>query len=162
MLLLQMKKLILIRHAAAEEYLEETVDFDRNLTVPGKKEAAKMAAFLLSKGSNPQVIISSPALRAITTANVFTASLSLDNPKVQPSIYEADVNALLQVIYQINAQIEVAALVGHNPGVSNLLYFLTGEIITMATSSWVEIALEAATWTEVSSNTGKLMHYRFP
>lgn len=157
-----MKKIVLIRHAEAEASSEKIPDFERPLTISGKQDAAKMAEMLMKKGSLPQVIISSPALRALTTAQIFTAALGLGEAETNPKIYEADENTLLRVIYQLSNQYEIAGLVGHNPGVSNLLYFLTGKITTMPTCAWAEVELQADNWDEVSRDSGKLIQYQYP
>lgn len=157
-----MKKLVLIRHAEAEQNLKNIADFDRPLTQLGKQDAIQMAAFLRKKGSLPQHVISSPALRALTTAHIFTVTLGLNDAETDAKIYEADANALLQVVDQMDEQHEVIALVGHNPGISNLLYLLTGEVTTMPPCAWAEIVLEADLWPEVSGNTGKLVQYQYP
>lgn len=157
-----MKKLVLIRHAEAEPYTGTQIDFDRPLTNSGKQEAAQMAAYLLTKASVPGIIVSSPALRALTTAHIFSATLGLDDGKTDPEIYEANTNTLLRIVNLFDDGFEVAGLVGHNPGVSNLLYFLTGKITTMPTGCWAEIELEAETWAEVSGNSGKLVQYQHP
>ncbi len=157
-----MKKLVLIRHAQAEPGSEDLSDFDRPLTTSGKANAAKMAAVLSKKDSFPKFIISSPALRALTTAQIFTTVLGLKEVETNPEIYEANVSALLQVINALDDRYEVAGLVGHNPGVSNLLYFLTGKITTMQTCAWAEVELAVDSWAEVSSGTGKLLQLQHP
>ncbi len=157
-----MKKLILIRHAEAEPETSITTDFDRPLTDSGKKEAAKTAAFLLNKCSAPETIVSSPALRALATAEIFAATFGMDEVKSNQKIYEADVNSLLQIITQTDNQYAVAALVGHNPGISNLLYSLTDKITTIPTAAWAEVELEAESWDEVSTAIGKLLQYQYP
>ncbi len=157
-----MKTLVLIRHSEAEESSEDLSDFKRTLTNSGKKDAAKTAAVLLKQKILPQVIVSSPALRALATAHIFTEALSLGDVETDSEIYEANVNTLLRVISQLDNQFDTIALVGHNPGISNLLYFMTGKITTMTTSSWAGIELEIDTWAEISSDNGKLIHYQYP
>ncbi|MVN22296.1 SixA phosphatase family protein [Mucilaginibacter arboris] len=156
-----MKKLILIRHAEAESILESLTDFDRPLTSKGKQDAAQMAAFLLNSGNLPQITITSPAVRALATAHIFTATLGLDDAVINAKIYEANVDALLQLLNRLEDQYETACLVGHNPGISNLLYFLTGKITTIPTAAWAEVELEADRWAEVSSGTGKMLQYKY-
>ncbi len=157
-----MKILVLIRHAEAENSLEETSDFNRPLTTTGKSDAAKMAVLLKKAGTVPQVIISSLALRALTTANIFSSTLNLQEPQTDKRIYEAEVEALLAVINSMVDQNQVAALVAHNPGISDLLYYLTGKITTMPACAFVIISFEAEHWNEVSTGTGKLLQYFFP
>ncbi len=157
-----MKNLVLIRHAQAENGTDELSDFDRALTNSGKTNAVKMARLLNETGIIPQTFISSSALRALTTATIFTSNLNLQEPETTFKIYEANVPALLQVITAVKNTVETIALVGHNPGLSNLLYHLTGKIITLPTCAFAIIELEVDNWSEVSIGTGKLIHYSFP
>ncbi len=157
-----MRKLVLIRHAEAKPEMENSTDFDRPLSSSGKKDAAQMAGVLLQRGILPQIIISSPALRALTTANIFTAALSSEGLKTNADIYEAHEDTLLEIVNHLDDQYKVAGLVGHNPGISNLLYLLTGKVITMPTCAWAIVELEAESWTQVSSDTGKLIQFQHP
>lgn len=157
-----MKKLVLIRHAEAEPETGSISDFDRNLTNAGKKDAAKMAAILLNNTPVPEIMISSPAARALETAHIFAATFGLDNVKTEPKIYEASAETLLQIINLFDDRYNIVHLVGHNPGISNLLYKLTVEITTMPTSSWVEIELKADSWVQISADSGILLQYQFP
>lgn len=156
-----MKKLILIRHAEAGHQSKTLTDFGRTLTPSGKQDAAKMA-ILLNRASVPQVIISSPALRALTTAQIFTATLGLDDAGIKADIYEATADTLLRIVNHLDDRYQVIALVGHNPGVSNFLHKLSGKITTMPTASFVEIALEVESWAEVSGDLGTLIRYQYP
>lgn len=161
MLLLPMKKLILIRHGEAEPETTKTNDFNRDLTLAGKQDAAKMAAMLLNHVVAPDLIVSSSAVRAINTANIFAATFGFDAVTPTAEIYEASAETLLKMVNQFDNAHEIICLIGHNPGVSNLLYHLTGEIITMPTSAWVEVELNTENWAEVS-NTGTLLQYHYP
>ncbi|MGI4750917.1 MAG: SixA phosphatase family protein [Janthinobacterium lividum] len=152
-----MKKLILIRHGEAEPETNKISDFDRDLTNAGKQDAAKMAALLLNNITAPGLIITSPALRALNTAHIFAATFGFDDAVVNDKIFEASAETLLKIVTQLDNEDEVVCLVGHNPGVSNLLYYLTGDITTIPTSSWVEIELTVDSWAEVSNNTGTLL-----
>lgn len=156
-----MKKIVLIRHAEAESETSSISDFDRNLTNAGKKDAAKMAATLLNNTPVPEIIFSSPATRALETAHIFAATFGLDNVKTEPKIYEASAETLLQIVNLFDDKYNVVHLVGHNPGISNLLYKLTAEITTMPTSAWVEVELKANSWTEISADCGILLQYQF-
>jgi len=157
-----MKNLFLIRHAEAEPFSEELDDFDRPLTQSGKQDAAQIAALLLSNRNVPQFIVTSPALRALTTAHIFRVALGLKEVQTKAEIYEANTDTLFKIINQLDDQYDVIALVGHNPGVSNLLYCLTGKIITIPTCGWVALELEADSWAEVSGDSGKMLQYQYP
>ena len=157
-----MKNLVLIRHGEAAPETNKTDDFERNLTEIGKQDSAKMAAVLLNSVPAPEIFVTSPAFRAIRTAEIFAATFGFDDVNPDPNIYEASAETLLKTVTQLSNDQDIACLIGHNPGISNLLYELTGEIITMATSSWVEIELNVDQWAEASADTGKLLRYRFP
>lgn len=156
-----MKKLILIRHGEAEQQTEIIKDFDRDLTDAGKQNAAKSAAMLLNTIAAPDIIITSPAVRALNTAQIFAATFGFDRVQTNPEIYEAKAETLLKMVNKLNHEHEIVCLVGHNPGVSNLLYYLTGEVTTMPTSAWVEIELDTESWAEASIKTGNLLQYQY-
>ena len=157
-----MKKLVLIRHAEAKPIDGNITDFERSLTSLGKHQAARMAATLLNNGSKPEIIITSPAFRALTTAQIFVTALGLDDVKTNAAIYESIAETLLQIINQLDNRYQVVAMVGHNPGISNILYHLTGKITTMPTASWAELNLGADSWAEICSGSGELIHYQYP
>lgn len=157
-----MKTLVLVRHAQAENNSKQTLDFDRPLTTTGKQDAVKMAGLLKETGISPQLFISSPALRALTTANIFSSTFDVEKPETDERIYEAEVEDLLAVINPIGNKYEIVALVAHNPGISNLLYYLTGKMTTMPTCAFAIIEFETDNWKEVSAETGKLTAYVYP
>lgn len=157
-----MKKLILIRHGAAEPENNTISDYDRTLTDIGKSESAKMAAILLTKLPAPQIIITSPAFRALDTAKVFMATFGYNDVFQDPAIYNATADTLLNIVCQLSNDQEIACLVGHNPGISNLVHLLTGKIMTMTTSSWVEIELNVESWAEATADSGMLLNYQYP
>ncbi|MFD2145935.1 SixA phosphatase family protein [Mucilaginibacter antarcticus] len=121
-----MKKLLLIRHAQATH---ETglVDFERPLKPSGLQDAAVMAGRIKEKGLVPQTLISSPALRTISTANVFSQHLDIAPAQEKASIYDASQDQLLDIISMLNDDQDFIGLVGHNPGIGQVLYSLTGE-----------------------------------
>src|SRR6185312_13320042 len=122
-----MKKLLLIRHAKAEK--DTTVkDIDRPLKYIGIQDAGCMADRLKDNSIIPQYIITSPALRTKTTAEIFADQLSLPEPIIDRSIYEASQQTLLGVINKLPNKYDFIALVGHNPGIAYILHYLTGQI----------------------------------
>src|ERR1700749_294585 len=92
-----MKKLLLVRHAKAEK---ETggKDFDRPLKYIGMQDAGYMADRLKDKSFIPELIVTSSALRTLTTAEIFADHLGLPAPKKNKSIFEATEQTLLKVI----------------------------------------------------------------
>jgi phosphohistidine phosphatase len=156
-----MKKLLLIRHAKAEK--ETSVkDINRPLKYIGIQDARFMAERVKENSLIPQLIITSPALRTKTTAEIFADHLLLPDPEINKAIYEASQQTLLRVINQLPNQYNFIALVGHNPGISQILYYLTGEAREVHTSTVALIEFEVDDWKVVSGDTGQLAYYSSP
>ena len=156
-----MKKLLLIRHAKAEK--ETSVkDINRPLKYIGIQDARFMAERVKENSLIPQLIVTSPALRTKTTAEIFADHLLLPDPEVNKAVYEASQQALLRVINQLPNQYNFIALVGHNPGISQILYYLTGESREVHTSTVALIEFEIDDWKAISGDTGKLAYYSSP
>ena len=156
-----MKKLLLIRHAKAEK--ETSVkDFDRPLKYIGIQDAAFMADRLIENGIKPQLIIASPALRTKTTAEIFAEHFSLPDSEYNKAIYEASQMALLRVVNAFPTGYDTVALVGHNPGIAQLLYYLTGQVKEVHTCTATLIEFETDYWEEISEESGKMVYYSSP
>lgn len=158
---LNMKKLLLIRHAQAT-HEGGYIDFERPLTPKGIREATTMAERVMGKGIKPQLLISSPALRTMGTADIFTEHLSLHQPHTNKDIYDATPKTLLEVISRFNDGDDFVALVGHNPGISEIMYYLTGSPQQMDTSGIALIELDIESWAEITEDAGKLLFYDAP
>lgn len=157
-----MKKLMIVRHAKSDWDDASLSDFDRTLNHRGKKAAPDMAHRLLKKHIIPQYILSSPAVRAKNTANIFAETLGLAEPSYNRSIYEASYSTLLGIVNGLPDAYDFVALFGHNPGFSELLANLTGEYYDMPTCTVAIIEFEFDSWKLVSGDTGKLVFYDYP
>ena len=156
-----MKKLLLIRHAKAT-HDNGYIDFERPLKKSGIQDATVMAQRLHAKNIIPKLIISSPALRTIATADIFAQHLLVAAPVINEHIYDASEITLLHIIDQFPDQHEFVALVGHNPGIAEMLYYFTGKAKDVKPGAVALIHFEIDTWKEVSMNNGELMHYDEP
>ena len=156
-----MKKLALIRHAKAEK---DTLakDIDRPLKYTGIQDARFMAERLKDSKQAPQILVTSPALRTKTTAEIFADYLSLPEPEINGSIYQATVQTLLKVINSLPSQYDFIGLVGHNPGVSEILDYLTDEQREVHTCTVALIDFEANDWGLITKSSGKLAYYSSP
>ena len=156
-----MKQLLLIRHANA---LNESTggDFGRQLSPNGIVEAEEMAAKAISQGINPQLVVSSEAVRAKATAAIFCKHFNLLAPQTNPVIYEGGEKNLLKLVNSFPEDKNFIALVGHNPDISNFLYLLTGEVREVPTCTVALIIFEADEWEHISSETGTLNWYGAP
>jgi phosphohistidine phosphatase len=156
-----MKKLLLIRHAKATH---ETgfVDFERPLKPSGLQDAAIMAGRIKEQGHVPQLLVASPSLRTISTANVFSQHLDLPPAQEILGIYDANEDQLLDIISQLNDDQDFIGLVGHNPGIGQVLYYLSGEAKEVPPGAIALIDFDIDTWANVGSKSGKLTFYDTP
>jgi phosphohistidine phosphatase len=156
-----MKKLLLIRHAKATH---ETgyIDFERPLQERGLQDAAVMAGRLKEKNIIPQILVASPALRTLSTANVFSQHLAIPQPQTNRDIYEATTLALIKVINALPDEYDFIGLVGHNPGMSDLLYYLTRQLQDVPTCAMMLIEFDVDSWMEIIEDAGKLVYYDYP
>ncbi len=137
-----MQTLIVVRHAKAESSHLHERDFDRPLTWQGAEDARAAGRALVARYPDVTCIVSSPARRTRTTAEIIAAEYGLLEEAVQQDvrIYEADLKALLRIVAELDVIDGTVILVGHNPGVLELCYTLTGGRITsMSTSAVVPI-----------------------
>ena len=155
-----MKKLLLIRHAKAGSH--DMKDFDRPLTEKGMHDAAFMAGQLKKAELVPEYIVTSPSLRTKTTANIFARLLSVKKTFDNKHIYDASTRELLTTINHLPDEYSFIAIVGHNPGISQVLYELTGEMRDMPPAAAALIGFDFDEWEMVHTDTGKLAWYDSP
>lgn len=153
---------VVLRHAKAEAEGPDGRDFSRRLSSDGERDAAAAAAWLAAKvGQQPVRLISSPAQRALSTAQIVQTALGA-SLITDPRIYEATPGTLLDVLNDHDAD-GIAVLVGHNPGLEQLVALLcegrTGEFRGMTTAgiAWVEVPKG-----EVEPGQGSLKAFWWP
>lgn len=156
-----MKKLLLVRHAKAVDHAENG-DFNRPLSTKGQRQPAVLAQSLQEAGFIPQQIVSSPALRTQTTAQMIADSLKLPTPEYNKAIYEASEQTLLQTVNNFGNHLDFVAMVGHNPGIAYLLYNLTGEIRDVPPCTGIIITFNVDDWQLISQDTGTISYYHSP
>ena len=159
-----MKKLILIRHAKSSWSQAGMSDFDRPLNQRGTNDAPQMAGRILSSKLSIDQIVSSPALRAITTAETFSEVLDIpfDSILQNQSIYEAIPETLMHIVSNFESSWNTVILFGHNPGLSYLVGLLTGELYDKVTCSISEIDIHIDDWAHCTAGIGSLISYDFP
>jgi phosphohistidine phosphatase len=121
------KKLILMRHAKSDWQSSAQSDFDRPLNKRGRRAAADMGATLKKHIKPPDLVISSPALRARQTVErlFLNTGWRLDRLRFDESLYMASAEHLAR-IGEENSDCDSLMLVGHNPGMEDLLLYLCG------------------------------------
>ena len=158
-----MKTLYLLRHAKSSWKDASLADFERPLKDRGREAAERMGRFVASKKVNISTLISSPSVRTRETVEIFLRHARLKvEPLFDQRIYEASLATLAQVVSEIPADNKSAMLVGHNPGMEELLAFLTHETRHMPTGALARISLDGVGWKEIGRGAGKLEWYVVP
>ena len=152
-----MKTLLLMRHAKSSWKDATLRDFDRPLNSRGRHAAPLMAAHMRRKKLRPDLIISSPAVRARQTAALVVEHAGLAAElRYDERIYEADAARLLEVISQADERAGELMLVGHNPGMEDLIRVLTGADELMPTAALARVELDIERWAKVRPQAGRL------
>lgn len=159
------KQLLIIRHAKSDWGDFNLPDFDRPLNKRGKQNAPEMAKRLVKKNLFPQQLVSSPALRAITTAKLFAEELGIKKSEIvkEPGIYEALSKTLLDTINHFDEGFDFIALFGHNPGLTQLVNDLcSSDIYNIPTCGMALINFPFDKWELLSRGTGELIFFDYP
>jgi phosphohistidine phosphatase len=160
-----MKTLYLVRHAKSSWKHPELSDFERPLNKRGRNDAPKMGRRLSDMNIYPDIIISSPANRAATTARAIAETLGypLSNIHYNDLIYEASVQVLYNILTDIEDTCSSTMLIGHNPGLTFLANSLANYPITnLPTCGIYAIDLPIASWREVAEDLGSMKFFDYP
>lgn len=160
-----MKQLLLVRHGKSDWGNQHISDFERPLNPRGLRNAPEMARRILDSDQVPDLIISSPALRAITTATHFTQvwSKPAGQIKQEKRIYEANVKTLLDLVNKVDNTYQRVAIFGHNPGFTDFANYLSdADIYNIPTCGTVLIEFPFEDWQQVSHHTGSLLKFDYP
>ena len=160
------KLLLVMRHGKAKGRDAGGSDFDRRLRKRGLRDAKRMGELLAEKGLVPDVIISSSAVRAVMTAEAVADSCGYGGEVVRmESLYLGNAEEYVRVLSEMGYEeegkglMERVMVVGHQPGLSLLVYQLTGQSVDMVTGAIAVIRLGIDGWDavdEIGVGTGKL------
>ena len=118
-----MKKLILIRHAKSDWSIPGIKDIDRPLNERGYSDAHKIGAQLRDKVPGKKLFISSPAIRAMSTALIIARQINYlqENILINSDLYEAEENIYEEIILSLDNSIDIVFIFGHNPTISRVI-----------------------------------------
>ncbi len=160
-----MRNLYLIRHAKSSWDFPGLRDFDRPLNERGHRDAPRMARFLQGAGVQPDLLVSSPAKRALTTAEYFAQTFGLPEADIrcEPDVYEASTHDILRIIQRLPDTARVVFLFGHNPTFTDVANrFTEAYIDNIPTCGIVCLESTAAHWAEVTPANTRVAHRYFP
>jgi phosphohistidine phosphatase len=156
-----MKTLLVLRHAKSSWKDTGLDDHDRPLNKRGKKTAPLMGQLIKDEQIVPDLMISSTALRAKTTAEAVAKSSKYSgNIQIDSRLYLAGIHAMVRLLQEIPSDtIDRVMLVGHNPGQEDLIRELTGQDERFPTAALAQIELPIQRWSDMEAETeGKLVN----
>lgn len=164
------RELLLLRHGEAEHTAPGGRDFERALAEPGRRDVQRMGAWLQSQGLVPDHLLSSPALRARQSATFAAGALGLRGHELHwdERIYGAELASLLAVLADCPREARRVLLVGHNPGLEELLLYLggsavrageDGRLLTTAACARIELPV---LWRALQAGAGRVLFVMRP
>lgn len=159
---LDAKKIYFIRHAKSSWKNQTNDDFERPLNKRGKKDVPFMANRLKHFGVEPDLILSSPALRAKKTAQTIGETLKCDIT-LEPRLYESSVTVYLQILKDLPKEANTIFIVAHNPEITLACEYLTDTILgTIPTTGIVAVSCSIESFDEVEEGCGKVLFFDYP
>jgi phosphohistidine phosphatase len=157
-----MKALLLMRHAKSDWAADYGVDHDRPLNDRGIRSAKLMGRVMSEKGLVPDVVISSTALRARTTAELAIAAGNWESRLIlDRALYDEGSRGVLSAAAGA-PEVQRLMLVGHQPTWSMLVSALTGERAEMKTATVAVIELDLDSWGGLPEASGTMTHLLRP
>lgn len=162
-----MKRLFLIRHAKSD-WSSFSLDIERPLNPRGHADAPRMAAYLKKLGFAPDLIVSSPAVRARTTAEYFAKIFDIpsQNIDIQQDIYDADERDIMHIISELPESASTVFLFGHNPTLTYVAdnFAKKERFDNVPTCGIVQIVAntEGSTWEKLNPKTATATAHFFP
>ena len=161
-----MKRLTLLRHAKTETAHSGQDDWARELEPRGQKDAPEMARRLRERKLKPDRIITSPAVRALATANIFARELHIPATKLvqDERLYLAAPKVILEVIRELGGADAHLMIVGHNPGLTEFADRICAEreVDNMPTCAIYTLEVDLADWSALAWNSGSNAELDYP
>ncbi|HLK56393.1 MAG TPA: histidine phosphatase family protein [Chthonomonadaceae bacterium] len=152
-----MKTVLLLRHAKSSWDAEHLPDYQRPLSERGERDAPRMGKALRKQGVLPDCILSSPATRTRQTLEAVLQAAHLEvTPQFVDSLYGASAEELQKQVCALPDTCSCVLMVGHNPGMEELVAQWTGEPEPMPTAALASIGFDVRRWSEIKGAQGKL------
>jgi phosphohistidine phosphatase len=154
-----MKILYLMRHAKSSWNFDGLSDKERPLNNRGRNDAPQMGQALAARNIRLDLLVSSPAVRALSTAALVAKELNYPPDRIQvlDGIYEADLDRLVDLIRELPDEAEQVLLVGHNPTITETASALSPSGVNeMGTAAVVCLHFQTDQWAEVHPRNAEL------
>ncbi|MEJ7644014.1 MAG: histidine phosphatase family protein [Chryseolinea sp.] len=163
-----MKTLLIVRHAKSSWDVSNVNDFERPLSSRGKRDAPRMAKRLKEKKVFPDLMLSSPAKRALSTTKKIAKILGYPKSSIKKdqSLYHADEETMLSVVRDLNDKHTKVMIFGHNPGLTDFVNsIMTAEqqnFDNIPTCGVIAFQFETSQWNNITWGAGKLLFFDYP
>lgn len=161
-----MKQLYFVRHAKAVQDVAGLADFDRPLTEKGALDAHLISNLLHKQKISPQLLLTSPAVRALSTAVIFARNLHYPSADIQleEGLYETSADNYIKHIQQVDDKVNTLFLFAHNPTITEAAnLFIEDFIENIPTGGVVGLSFAIDSWKKMDRNAeGTLVLFDFP
>ena len=160
-----MKTLTILRHAKSSWRNSGLSDHDRPLNKRGERDVPIMATRILQAGIRPSLILTSPAIRAWTTAKVIAEKISYPIEFLQRDerLYHAGVRRIIDILAEQDIGFNSIMIVGHNPGFTDFAnYLVPGLTHNIPTCGVVSVTVDSDDWNLKANKDAELVTYDYP
>ena len=161
----ELRNICFVRHAKSSWDDISLADFDRPLSNRGERDAPFMASKMIELHNIPDLVVTSPALRARTTARIFAdaADLTSDAFITDERLYEASVQDIIRVVQDQEDRFQSIFVVGHNPGMTVLANSFAGvDIDNVPTCGVVQAKSMVKSWSDWTPETSAFVGFYYP
>lgn len=157
-IMLSEKRLTLLRHGEAAVAVGQSGDFKRKLTDHGRAQLTRLHGMVLSEGLTFDHAVYSHAIRCVESLQIINSTGSIPSIEKHPAIYNASLMQLLAVVNSLNDDLVDVLVVGHNPGISHLVGFLSGDAsIVFTPGMMVRMSFAIDNWKLISRHSGRIV-----
>ena len=159
------KVLYLVRHAKSSWKDSTLSDIDRPLNKRGRRNSPDMGRRMLEQGHQPEIFISSPANRALSTTRNIVRELGIDESEIviDEDLYFAGAKGMQSVLEKVDDRYQKVMMTSHNPTITFFMNKLANtDVFNMPTCAIAIIGFDMASWSDLSSTDGVLLGYDYP
>jgi phosphohistidine phosphatase len=144
-------RLLILRHAKSSWADSYSDDWERPLNERGERDAPRVGLLIRQLSLLPDLIVTSDAVRAHATTQAVAEAAGYGGRIVlSPRLYHATPQTIIEVLQEVPDSARAALIVGHNPGLEELVAQLTGESVELPTATLVHLEVAVNEWRDLS------------
>ena len=158
-----MKNLIIVRHCKSSWKDPSLSDFDRPLNKRGNIDGELMSNYLREKEKKIDKLILSTSIRTRLTSKYFIEKIHFNSISYLDELYHASYSEIIKIISKIENNFNNIMVIGHNPGLTELInHFTDMRIYNIPTSGIIKVEFKEDKWSKITENKGKIVYKKFP